>query len=71
MSIREYFVKYSFINKQQPLIREHRNAKVYLDLTYDDARIIGDLKDLQSLTYADTSNFVIDFMIEIGEDRDN
>lgn len=62
--MKEYFVKASWLDASQPLIRQHRNVKVYLDLSQDEWDIQKLIMESLIGKYThDIREFCIDFMI--------
>ena len=69
MAEKRYFVKASHISVDQPLIREHINTSVYLDLSKDARKIVEKVHDdLYGRHEQWRSEFTVDFMIESPED---
>lgn len=60
-----YFVKYSYINPNQPLIRVHGNDELNFDITEDSAYWEMVSKLQSELRRDDSENFTIDFMMEM------
>lgn len=68
MALKTYFAKVSWKDPEQPLLRVHRTNKVSLDLTDDHYKIVQAAeKELMGRLY-EVLDFVIDFLIETGED---
>ena len=64
MSVKTYFVKYSYDSDSKGITREHRNACVEIDMSKQDIA-----REVYQETDADypLQNFTVDFMIEIPE----
>ena len=69
MASKQYFIKYSYVDSSQPLLRLHHNDIVFLDLSIENG--VSYFHDSVKLQvglerYMSVDNFVIDFMIETG-----
>ena len=68
MSMKEYFVKVSYTDTEQPLKRVHANDIMNLDLTQRYLEVVEDAKN-QYDCYGNMPNFTIDFMIEVPQEN--
>lgn len=66
--IKDYFVKVSWINPEQPLTRCMVNDVVSADITTDLYTFINVIKE-QTCVWFDgrVENFTVDFMMEVGK----
>jgi hypothetical protein len=68
MATKEYFVKVSWKDPNQPLLRVHRTSKIDLDLNDDHYKIDEKAeKELTGRLY-EVQDFIIDFMIPTGRE---
>jgi hypothetical protein len=67
MSSKNYFVKVSWQNPKQPLIRVHANTKVDLDLSCDVWDISTYIQRELMSRNVSVKQFTVDFMIECGD----
>jgi hypothetical protein len=65
MATRDYFVKVSWRDSNQPLRYVRSNGRVSVDLTLDEWDVVGSIKSQTLGRGMDVDEFVVDFMIEI------
>ncbi len=66
MMTKSYFVKVSYIDPNQPLIRIHKNDAVDLDLSESWYSVLAECRKQTGHQYDDLENFTIDFMIQVS-----
>ena len=68
MASKEYFVKMSWQDPEQPLNRIHANNTLDLDLTQAAYEVANSARITHCGRYVDVYNFTIDFMIPTGRE---
>lgn len=66
--IKQYFGKFSWVDPTHVMLRIHKNAKLYLDLTKGEYDIIVAAKNNFGYTQFELNGFTIDFLIECEEE---
>jgi len=66
--LKDYFVKVSWINPEQPLTRCGLNDVVSVDITTNWYEFVANIEEQTRGRYFDrVENFTVDFMMEIGK----